>query len=198
MINCEISHGNLNEKVESFPLRLLPLDGVASDDGAFGADGVAQAGHELHIPLAEPGVCGLAVDEQLEASGAVRGALQADLGIRDVEAARILSRIEFARYIEGFHGDDLAGARLRETHVAAVFAPADERLRVGQPVFDAVELCLQLLFGPLMPGLLLAVDTVQRPDLLVQGAILRVEAVDLLLLLDTGVLIIALIPSTMF
>ena len=88
--------------------------------------------------------------------------------------------------------------RLRETHVAAVFAPADERLRVGQPVFDAVELCLQLLFGPLMPGLLLAVDTVQRPDLLVQGAILRVEAVDLLLLLDTGVLIIALIPSTMF
>ena len=40
---------------------------MASDDGAFGADGVAQAGHELYIPLAEPGVRGLAVDEQLEA-----------------------------------------------------------------------------------------------------------------------------------
>ena len=46
-------------------------------------DGVAQAGHELHIPLAEPGVCGLAVDEQLEASGTVRVALQADLRIRE-------------------------------------------------------------------------------------------------------------------
>ena len=56
----------------------LPLDGVSPDDGTFGADGVAQAGHELHIPLAEPGVCGLSVDEQLEASGAVRVALQAD------------------------------------------------------------------------------------------------------------------------
>ena len=54
---------------------------MSSDDGAFGADGVAQAGHELHIPLAEPGVCGLAVDEQLEASGAVWVALQADFGI---------------------------------------------------------------------------------------------------------------------
>lgn len=59
----------------------LPLDGVSPDDGAFGADGVAQAGHELHIPLAEPGVRRLAVDEQLEASGAVRVALQSDLGI---------------------------------------------------------------------------------------------------------------------
>ena len=63
---------------------------------------------------------------------------------------------------------------------------------------DAVELCLQLLFGLPMSGLLLTVGTVQRPDLFVQGGVLRVEAVDLLLLLDTGVLIIALIPSTMF
>ena len=54
---------------------------MSPDDGTFGADGVAQADHELHIPLAEPGVCGLSVDEQLEASGAVRVALQADLGI---------------------------------------------------------------------------------------------------------------------
>lgn len=80
----------------------------------------------------------------------------------------------------------ISRARLRETHVAAVFAPADERLRVGQPVFDAVELCLQLLFGLLMSGLLLAVGAVQRPDLFVQGGVLRVETVDLLLLpLDT-------------
>lgn len=42
-------------------MQRLPLDGVSSDDGAFGADGVAQAGHELHVPLAEPGVCGLAL-----------------------------------------------------------------------------------------------------------------------------------------
>ena len=41
----------------------LPFDGMSPDDGTFWADGVAQAGHELHIPLAEPGVCGLAVDE---------------------------------------------------------------------------------------------------------------------------------------
>lgn len=112
-------------------MQRLPLDGVASDDGTFGADGVAQAGHELHIPLAEPGVCGLVVDEQLEASGTVRVALQADLGIRDVEAARILRSAEFARDVEGFHGNDLAGARLRDSHVAAVFAPADQRLCVG-------------------------------------------------------------------
>ena len=159
---------------------------MSPDDGAFGADGVAQAGHELHIPLAEPGVCGLAVDEQLEASGTVRVALQTDLGIRDVEAVRILRCAEFARDVEGLHGDDLAGARLRDSHVAAVFAPADERLRVGQPVFDAVELCLQLLFGLLVPSLLLAVGAVQCSDLFVQGGVLRVEAVDLLLLpLDT-------------
>lgn len=159
---------------------------MSSDDGAFGADGVAQAGHELHIPLAEPGVCGLAVDEQLEASGAVRVALQADLGIRDVEAARILRGAEFARDVDGLHGDNFAGARLRDSHVAAVFAPADQLLCVGQPLFDAVELRLQLLFGLLMPGFLLAVGAVQRPDLFVQGGILRVEAVDLLLLpLDT-------------
>ena len=112
-------------------MQRLPLDGVSSDYRAFGADGVAQAGHELHIPLAEPGVCGLAVDEQLEASGAVWIALQANLGIRDVEAVRILRSAEFARDVEGFHGDNLAGARLRDPHVAAVFAPADERLRVG-------------------------------------------------------------------
>ena len=60
---------------------------MSSDGGAFGSDGVAQAGHELHIPLAEPGVCGLAVDEQLKASGTVRVALQADFSMRDVEAA---------------------------------------------------------------------------------------------------------------
>ena len=109
----------------------LPLDGVSPDDGTFGADGVAQAGHELHVSLAEPGVCGLAVDEQLEASGTVRVALQTDLGIRDVEAVRILRCAEFARNVEGLHGDNLAGARFREAHVAAVFAPADECLRVG-------------------------------------------------------------------
>lgn len=39
-------------------MQRLPLDGVASDFGAFGADGVAQAGHELYVPLAEPGVRG--------------------------------------------------------------------------------------------------------------------------------------------
>ena len=45
---------------------------------------------------------------------------------------------------------------------------------------------LQLLFGLPMSGLLLTVGTVQRPDLFVQGGVLRVEAVDLLLLpLDT-------------
>ena len=168
-------------------MQRLPLDGVSPDDGAFGADGVAQAGHELHVPLAEPGVCGLAVDEQLEASGTVRVALQADFGIRDVEATRILRSAELARDVEGLHGDDLAGARLRDSHVAAVFAPADERLRVGQPLFDAVELRLQLLFGLLMSGLLFAVGAVQRSDLFVQGGVLRVETVDLLLLpLDAG------------
>ena len=167
-------------------MQRLPLDGMSPDYRTFGTDGVAQAGHELHVPLAEPGVCGLAVDKQLEASGAVRVALQADLGIRDVEAVRILRGAEFARDVEGLHGDNLAGARLRDSHVAAVFAPAEERLRVGQPVFDAVELCLQLLFGLLMSGLLLAVGTVQRSDLFVQGGVFRVEAVDLLLLpLDT-------------
>ena len=125
-------------------MQRLPLEGVSSDDGADGADGVAQAGHELHIPLAEPGECGLSVDEQLEATGSVRVALQADLGIRDVEAARILRCTEFARDVDGLHGDNFAGARLRDSHVVAVFAPADERLRVGQPLFDAVELRLQL------------------------------------------------------
>lgn len=155
--------------------------------GRSGRGGVAQAGHELYVLSAEPGVCGLAVDEQLEASGTVRVALPADLGIRDVEATRILRCAEFARDVEGLHGDDLAGARLRDSHVAAVFAPADQRLCVGQPVFDAVELRLQLLFGLLMSSLLLAVGTVQRPDLFVQGSVLRVEAVDLLLLpFDTG------------
>ena len=59
-------------------------------------------------------------------------------------------------------------------------------MNVGQPVFDAVELCLQLLFGLLVPSLLLAVGAVQCSDLFVQGGVLRVEAVDLLLLpLDT-------------
>ena len=82
--------------------QVLSFNGMSSDDGTFGADGVAQAGHELHIPLAEPGVCGLAVDEQLEASGTVRVALQADLRIRDVEAARILRSAELARDVEGF------------------------------------------------------------------------------------------------
>ena len=54
-------------------------------------------------------------------------------------------------------------------------------------MFDAVELRLQLLFGLLVPGLLLTVGTVQRPDLFVQRGVLRVEAVDLLLLpLDAG------------
>ena len=54
-------------------------------------------------------------------------------------------------------------------------------------MFDAVELRLQLLFSLLMPDLLLAVGTVQRSDLFVQGGVLRVEAVDLLLLpLDAG------------
>ena len=77
---------------------------MSPDDGTFGADGVAQAGHELHIPLAEPGVCGLSVDEQLEASGAVRVALQADFGIRDVEASRILPGMEFTGDVDGLHG----------------------------------------------------------------------------------------------
>lgn len=135
---------------------------MSPDDGTFGADGVAQAGHELHIPLAEPGVCGLSVDEQLEASGAVRVALQADFGIRDVEASRILPGMEFTGDVDGLHGDNLAGVRLRDSHVAAVFAPVDKGLRVGQPVFDAVELRLQLLFSLLMPDLLLAVGAVQR------------------------------------
>ena len=82
-------------------MQRLPLDGMSPDYRTFGTDGVAQAGHELHVPLAEPGVCGLAVDKQLEASGAVRVALQADLGIRDVEAVRILRGAEFARDVEG-------------------------------------------------------------------------------------------------
>ena len=95
--------------------------------------------------------------------------------------------MEFTGDVDGLHGDNLAGARFRDPHVAAVFAPADERLRVGQPVFDAVELRLQLLFCLFVPGLLLAVGTVQRSDLFVQGGVLRVEAVDLLLLpLDAG------------
>ena len=129
---------------------------MSPDYRAFGADGVAQAGHEFYIPLAEPGVCGLAIDEQLEASGAVRVALQADLGIRDVEAARILPGMEFTGDVDGLHGDNFAGARLRDSHVAAVFAPADKGLRVGQPVFEAVELRLPLRFGRRLQGLGLA------------------------------------------
>ena len=42
---------------------VLPFEGMLSDYRTFGADGVAQAGHEFYIPLAEPGVCGLSVDE---------------------------------------------------------------------------------------------------------------------------------------
>lgn len=62
---------------------------------------------------------------------AVRGALQADIGIRDVKAARILLCIEFARNVDGVHGGDLSGSRLRESDVAAVFASADECMCVG-------------------------------------------------------------------
>jgi hypothetical protein len=47
----------------SFGGQVLSLNGMSSDYGTFGADGVAQAGHDLHVPLAEPGVCGLAVDK---------------------------------------------------------------------------------------------------------------------------------------
>ena len=171
---------------------------MSSDDRAFGADRVAQAGHELHIPLAEPGVCGLVVDEQLEASGPF-GSRCRRISVFETSKRREYSRAEFARDIEGFMAmisrapdSERPMSRQYSPQLIGVCVSGCQCSMRSSFACSCCSACSCRAFSSRLARF-------QRSDLFVQGGVLRVEAVDLLLLpLDAGGADHRPDPSTIF